>query len=129
MSVEDVLDNSRYNQGCNGGFGFLDDANYDEGFVAEKDDHATFFEEEGEDQAYITAKDFMNDFATEEFLSKNIRVRPLSGVTRGDDDGKPGPVRDHRSYSHPGSRRLGARVLLAVQESSSGLRQKCLEDH
>ena len=25
---------------------------------------------------YITAKDFMNDFATEEFLSKNIRVRP-----------------------------------------------------
>ena len=45
-------------------------------------------EEEGEDQAYITAKDFMNDFATEEFLSKNIRVRPLSGVTRGDDDGR-----------------------------------------
>ena len=30
----------------------------------------------------------MNDFATEEFLSKNIRVRPLSGVTRGDEDGK-----------------------------------------
>lgn len=30
----------------------------------------------------------MNDFATEEFLSKNIRVRPLSGVTRGDDDGR-----------------------------------------
>ncbi len=25
---------------------------------------------------YITAKDFMNDFATEEFLTKNIRVRP-----------------------------------------------------
>ena len=30
----------------------------------------------------------MNDFATEEFLSKNIRVRPLSGVTRGDEDGR-----------------------------------------
>ena len=45
-------------------------------------------EEEGEDQAYITAKDFMNDFATEEFLSKNIRVRPLSGVTRLDEDGR-----------------------------------------
>ena len=30
---------------------------------------------------YITAKDFMNDFATEEFLTKNIRVRPISGVT------------------------------------------------
>ena len=30
----------------------------------------------------------MIDFATEEFLNKNIRVRPLSGVTRGEDDGK-----------------------------------------
>lgn len=30
----------------------------------------------------------MNDFATEEFLHKNIRVRPLSGIDRGDDDGK-----------------------------------------
>jgi len=45
-------------------------------------------EEDEEDRGYITAKDFMNDFATEEFLSKNIRVRPLSGVTRGDDDGR-----------------------------------------
>lgn len=25
----------------------------------------------------------MNDFATEEFLNKNIRVRPLSGLSRG----------------------------------------------
>ena len=30
----------------------------------------------------------MNDFATDEFLNKNIRVRPPSGMTRGDDDGK-----------------------------------------
>ena len=30
----------------------------------------------------------MNDFATDEFLHKNIRVRPISGMTRGDDDGK-----------------------------------------
>lgn len=45
-------------------------------------------EEDDEERGYITAKDFMNDFATEEFLNKNIRVRPLSGVTRGDDDGK-----------------------------------------
>ncbi len=45
-------------------------------------------EEDEEDRGYITAKDFMNDFATEDFLSKNIRVRPLSGVTRNEDDGK-----------------------------------------
>lgn len=44
-------------------------------------------EEDDEDRGYITAKDFMNDFATQEFLDKNIRVRPMSGVTR-DDDGK-----------------------------------------
>ena len=41
-------------------------------------------EEDEEDRGYITAKDFMNDFATDEFLTKNIRVRPISGVTRGD---------------------------------------------
>lgn len=41
-------------------------------------------EDEDERGAYITAKDFMNDFATEEFLNKNIRVRPVSGITRGD---------------------------------------------
>lgn len=27
----------------------------------------------------------MNDFATEDFLTKNIRVRPISGVTRSGD--------------------------------------------
>lgn len=40
-------------------------------------------EEDDEDRGFITAKDFMNDFATEDFVSKNIRVRPNSGVTRG----------------------------------------------
>ena len=33
-------------------------------------------EEDEEDRGYITAKDFMNDFATDEFLNKNIRGRP-----------------------------------------------------
>jgi hypothetical protein len=39
-------------------------------------------EDDNEDRGFITAKDFMNDFATEDFISKNIRVRPTSGVTR-----------------------------------------------
>ena len=43
-------------------------------------------EEDDEDRGFITAKDFMNDFATEDFISKNIRVRPNSGVTRGGDN-------------------------------------------
>lgn len=42
-------------------------------------------EEDEEDRGYITQKDFMNDFMTEDFLNKNIRVRPLSGVSRADE--------------------------------------------
>ena len=41
-------------------------------------------EEDDEDRGFITAKDFMNDFATEDFISKNIRVRPQSGLARAD---------------------------------------------
>lgn len=29
--------------------------------------------------------DVFNDFATEDFISKNIRVRPVSGITHGDE--------------------------------------------
>lgn len=36
----------------------------------------------------MTSKDFMNDFATEEFITKNIRVRPPSGFTTKDGDDK-----------------------------------------
>eukprot|EP00347_Sterkiella_histriomuscorum_P012519 403368264 len=43
---------------------------------------------EDQDTGFITAKDFMNDFATEEFLTKNIRVRPVSGITHKDGDDK-----------------------------------------
>ena len=43
---------------------------------------------EDENTGYITAKDFMNDFATEEFLTKNIRVRPISGITGKDNEEK-----------------------------------------
>ena len=42
-------------------------------------------DDDEEERGFITVKDFMNDFATEEFLTKNIRVRPVSGVTRGGD--------------------------------------------
>lgn len=29
--------------------------------------------------------DFMNDFATDDFVTKNIRVRPVSGMTKNDE--------------------------------------------
>jgi len=46
-------------------------------------------EEDEEDRGYITVKDFMNDFGTDEFLSKNRRIRPDSSVTRDFDDKNP----------------------------------------
>ena len=42
-------------------------------------------EEDDDERGFVTSKDFMNDFATEEFLNKNIRVRPTSGMK--DQDG------------------------------------------
>lgn len=46
-------------------------------------------EDADEERGYVTAKDFMNDFATEEFLNKNIRVESTAGHNRaGDDDAK-----------------------------------------
>jgi len=31
------------------------------------------------ERQYMTLKDFTNEFATEDFITKNIRVRPVSG--------------------------------------------------
>lgn len=39
-------------------------------------------DDDSDNRGFITAKDFMNDFATEDFIAKNIRVRPVSGVNR-----------------------------------------------
>jgi len=38
-------------------------------------------EDEEDDKESITGKDYMNDFATEEFVTKNIRVMPMAGVS------------------------------------------------
>lgn len=49
----------------------------------------------------INARDFINDFANEEFLNKNIRVRPVSGRSAGrhGDDNKS----DHSKHNVIGS--------------------------
>jgi|688.fasta_scaffold262365_3 hypothetical protein len=36
-------------------------------------------EEDDEERGFISSKDFMTDFATDDFMKKNIRVRPKSG--------------------------------------------------
>jgi len=38
-------------------------------------------EDEEDDKESINGKDYMNDFATEEFVTKNIRVMPMAGVS------------------------------------------------
>ncbi len=42
--------------------------------------------DEDDQEEYITAKDFMTNFATDEFLLKNIRVRPVSGSGKENDE-------------------------------------------
>lgn len=43
-------------------------------------------EEDDEDRGFIAGKDFMNDFATDDFINKNIRVRPGSGSRKENED-------------------------------------------
>ena len=45
-------------------------------------------EEEEEDRALINARDFMHEFATNDFLEKNIRVKPTSDILRDAEDAK-----------------------------------------
>ena len=64
-------------------------------------------EDADEDRGFVTSKDFMNDFATEEFLNKNIRVESTQGHNRaGEDDaktqdGQPGAAASrHDAFGH-----------------------------
>jgi hypothetical protein len=57
-----------------------------------------------QDNTMMTAMDFMNDFATEEFLTKNIRVRPQSGVTQKDGGTGPGQDGDNKSEANGGNK-------------------------
>ena len=45
-------------------------------------------EDADEERGFVHSKDFMNDFGTDEFLRKNIRVEPNQGQNRGEDDTK-----------------------------------------
>lgn len=45
-------------------------------------------EEEEEERAVINARDFMNEFGSQEFLDKNIRVKPTQDLLREADDAK-----------------------------------------
>ena len=46
-------------------------------------------EDADEERGFVTSKDFMQDFGTEEFCTKNIRVEPSQGINRmGDEENK-----------------------------------------
>jgi len=50
--------------------------------VIDGDDHLL----DDEDKPIINLTAFLNDFGNQDFLDKNVRVRPVSGMTRGDMD-------------------------------------------
>jgi hypothetical protein len=50
--------------------------------VVDADDH--FGDDDGE-KPLINLTAFLNDFGNQDFLDKNVRVRPVSGQTRGGD--------------------------------------------
>ena len=52
--------------------------------VIDSDDH--FGEGEDGEKPLINLTAFLNDFGNQDFLDKNVRVRPVSGMTRGDMD-------------------------------------------
>ena len=45
-------------------------------------------EDVDEERGFVTSKDFMNDFATEDFLNKNIRVESSAAHNRQEDEAK-----------------------------------------
>lgn len=56
-------------------------------------------DEVSDEDRYITLKDFLNDFASQDFVHKNIRVRPMSARTNADESqrqeyGAGGPTRN-----------------------------------
>ena len=59
-----------------------------------------------EERGFVTSKDFMNDFATDDFLRKNIRVEPTQGPNKmGEDDtktqdGQPGAASKHDAFGN-----------------------------
>ena len=50
--------------------------------VIDTDDHLL----DDEEKPIINLTAFLNDFGNQDFLDKNVRVRPVSGMTRGDMD-------------------------------------------
>lgn len=95
-------------------------------------------ENQDEELGYITAKDFMNDFATQDFLDKNIRVRPVSGVTRGDDEGKTNDpfnksmggddVEDYEKFEQMRKLEMEDQRVQAKAQRDEFLRKKQLEE-
>ena len=68
----------------------------------------------------------MNDFATEEFLSKNIRVRPLSGVTRGDDDGRTNDFNRslQDNYAQDPDEKFHDDIIIQIEENRKEAKEK-----
>jgi len=84
-------------------------------------------EEDDEERGFITAKDFLNDFATEEFLTKNIRVRPVSGVVKVEqDDTKTENAQQNKFTADIGDddEKFNKNIVLDMEEQRKGIKRQ-----
>jgi hypothetical protein len=66
----------------------------------------------------------MNDFATEEFLQKNIRVRPISGMTRGDDDGRTNDQNKSIQDQQDPDEKIEKDIRLDIEEDRNEIKER-----
>lgn len=63
-----------------------------------------------------------NDFATEDFINKNIRVRPVSGITNKDE------TRDGRQSNISGARAIGGLGEPSMDDADENFNKIALHD-
>lgn len=71
------------------------------------------------------------DFATEDFINKNIRVRPISGVTHGDDtkDGRASNISKGGANEDNDDTEQGNKIALYEMENQRKLVKKKAADY
>lgn len=90
---------------------------------------------EGEDEKAVEYGDVFTDFATEDFINKNIRVRPVSGMTHADEtkDGRQSNVSKglNNEGSEEGEDNYNKYAILELEDQRKAIKNKhkeALED-
>ena len=85
-------------------------------------------EEDDEDRGFITVKDFMNDFGSDEFIAKNIRVRPMSGTHhQADDETKTQAGESKTGEAGDDEHKFNEQVNFDLQENRKQVKDRLVE--